>query len=336
MTRIIPKFVKQFYVSAINKIVSYVVPADLNDVLLIRLDELGDFVLWLDTAKEYRKLYYPKHLTLLVNKKWYDLAKTLPYWDEVIGLDTTRFKIDPFYRLQMLFFIRKQGFEIVICPRWSVKFTLEPAIVAMSGAREKIVYQGTFPYLKMNWYTKMVPCRCEPLHELENNANFIRGLGLKDFKASVPKLNLSYVKIPLKFVVVCPTSYRKRKEWPLAAYCELMSKMYQSAQIKTILISDRRINCVFPDYVRNLTGKTSLPAFMQYILSSQLVIANDSAPIHLAVALGVPSICIGSENYERFVPYPPDLEGVLPKLVYCKDVKQIPVDVVWEVVKGLL
>ena len=44
----------------------------LEVVLLIRQDAIGDFVMWLDTAKEYRKLYPPeKYKIILVgnNKK---------------------------------------------------------------------------------------------------------------------------------------------------------------------------------------------------------------------------------------------------------------------------
>ena len=63
-------------------------------VLLIRQDAIGDFVMWLDTAKEYRQLYPPdKYKIILVgNKIWCGLAKGLPYWEEVIEVDVKQFK----------------------------------------------------------------------------------------------------------------------------------------------------------------------------------------------------------------------------------------------------
>ena len=62
-------------------------------VLLIRQDAIGDFVIWLDTAKEYRKLYPPgKYKIVLVgNDSWYSLAKTLPYWYEVLPVNIKQF-----------------------------------------------------------------------------------------------------------------------------------------------------------------------------------------------------------------------------------------------------
>ena len=52
-------------------------------VLLVRQDAIGDFILWLDTAKEYRKYYPPENckIILIGNALWTDLAKELPFWD---------------------------------------------------------------------------------------------------------------------------------------------------------------------------------------------------------------------------------------------------------------
>ena len=63
-------------------------------VLLIRQDAIGDFMMWLDTAKEYRKLYPPDKYKIILagNKIWCDLAQELPYWDVVIPVDSIQFK----------------------------------------------------------------------------------------------------------------------------------------------------------------------------------------------------------------------------------------------------
>ena len=63
-------------------------------ILLIRQDRIGDFILWLDTAKEYRKYYPPENckIILLGNALWSDLAKELPFWDEVLPVNVKVFK----------------------------------------------------------------------------------------------------------------------------------------------------------------------------------------------------------------------------------------------------
>ena len=46
-----------------------------NGLLLLRLDALGDFILWLDSAKEYRKIYPGRKITLLVNAAWVESGR---------------------------------------------------------------------------------------------------------------------------------------------------------------------------------------------------------------------------------------------------------------------
>lgn len=315
--------------------VSFIPPNDFNDVLMLRLDQLGDFTLWLDSAKEYRKLYYGKRLTLLVNANWYDLAKSLPYWDSIIPLDTIKFRINPFYRFKILKLVRTLGFEIVICPRHSVKFTLEPSIVAISGATQKIVCEGSFPIEKQNYFTRSIPMYPQR-HELSRNAEFLRGLGRDNFKSSVPNLPMPRISLDLRTkIVICPGSFRKRKEWPLIKFITLMHRLYGH---QIIICNNLPIDNL-PYHVSDLTGKTDLMEFIDCIRSASLVIANDSAPIHLAVSLDVPSVCIGAENKGRFLPYEVEKtrEGmILPKLIYKPNVKDITVEEVWRVVKEMI
>lgn len=327
---------KQFYVSFFNWVASFVPPNDFDDVLVLRLDQLGDFVLWLDSAKEYRKIYHGKRITLLVNQNWYDLAKSLPYWDDVIGLDTMKFRLNPIYRIQFLLYIRRRGFNIVICPRHSVKFTLEPPIVAISGAQQKIVCEGSFPIEKQNYFTRSIPMRSD-VHELSRNADFLRGLGRPHFKSTVPQLNIGKTG-QVKYALVCPTSFRKRKEWSMYKFVKIMAKMYHISKIKVLVISDRCIKSPLPLFVHDYSGKTVLMTFINLVANASLVIANDSAPIHLAAALDVPSVCIGVENPGRFFPYQiekPRDGMVLPRVIN-KNVKDISVEEVWDIVKGML
>ena len=326
---------KQFYVSFTNWLMNFVVPTDLDDVLIVRLDQLGDFVLWLDSAKEYRKLWHGKRLTLLVNANWYDLAKSLPYWDDVIPLDTIKFRLNIFYRIQMMAYIRSKGFEIAISPRHSVKFTLEPPIIATCGAMQKIVCEGSFPIEHNKYFTRSIPMRPD-VHELIRNADFLRGLGRKDFKSTVPKIFIEHDKYEV--VIICPTSFRKRKEWPMVNFIEIMSRIVSTTQMMVVVASDQKIKLPKSLEVVNISGNTNVMGLIDRIANCSLVIANDSAPIHLATALDVPSICIGVEVPNRFFPYfiEKPREGMVLPRVIDKNVKDISVDEVYEVVKSLL
>ena len=90
-------------------------------ILIIRQDAIGDFVMWLDTAKEYRKLYPPEkyELVLIGNALWCGLAKQLPYWDKVIPVNVKQFKTFSRYRWKLLRKIRKSKIETAIQPTFS-------------------------------------------------------------------------------------------------------------------------------------------------------------------------------------------------------------------------
>ena len=62
-----------------------------DTILVIKVDAIGDSVIWLDAAKEYKKHFSQQKLVLLYNKAWQGIALQLPYFDEWIAFDTKRF-----------------------------------------------------------------------------------------------------------------------------------------------------------------------------------------------------------------------------------------------------
>jgi hypothetical protein len=55
-------------------------------VLLVRLDLIGDFTLWLDSAAAYRQIYPERKLVLCANRLWAELARQQPYWDDFVPI----------------------------------------------------------------------------------------------------------------------------------------------------------------------------------------------------------------------------------------------------------
>ena len=108
----------------------------LKIVLLIRQDAIGDFILWLDTAKEYRKYFPPENYKIILvgNELWFDLAKELPFWDEVLPVNVKAFKTLSFYRWEILRKVRSFGADIAIQPTFSREFYHGDSLVRASNA----------------------------------------------------------------------------------------------------------------------------------------------------------------------------------------------------------
>jgi hypothetical protein len=138
-------------------------------VLVVRLDAIGDFVLWVEGARALRAIY-PRgryHLTLLGNRLWTPLARDLNCFDEVWELDRKLFVLNPLYRFAILRRVAAGGFTTAIHPTFGRDFLWGDAVVRAAQASESIGFDGTTylltrveKWLSDRWYTKLVPASC--------------------------------------------------------------------------------------------------------------------------------------------------------------------------------
>jgi ADP-heptose:LPS heptosyltransferase len=115
-----------------------------SKILIVRLDAIGDFITWLASAKELRAFYGHHQITLLGNDLWTDLAKELPWFDEVRPLNRKRFLMNPLYRWKMLKQTYKSGFQIVLHPVLTRDFFVGDVSVRASGAPVRVGFTGNY------------------------------------------------------------------------------------------------------------------------------------------------------------------------------------------------
>ena len=292
-------------------------------VLLVRLDLIGDFVLWLDSAQAYRHLYPNKKITLVVNSACADLAMTQPHWDEVIGVNVQRLRTDFGYRLRTLIRLRWRNIAIAIQPTFSRELIGDLALRS-TRAPERIGYTGdtnnilaTQKAQTDSWYSKLIVNEPSCTMELNINAHFVRELGYNDFLSDVPVLartttlstNLRFSK---PYVVIAPGASWQPKMWPIDNFAELIRQLGSQFDIQFLLCGDKNdyalcdtlAQKVRLDNLTNLAGKTSLSELVEIIRSATLVISNDSSSVHIAAATGTPVVCVlGGGHFGRFLPY---------------------------------
>ena len=218
-----------------------------NEVLIIRLDAIGDFILWLDSAQHFRKIYPDKKIVLLGNHAWTDLAKKLPYWDEVWEIDRRKFYRNPPYRMRMLKKIRKAGFDIVVQPSYSRDFLYGDAIVRISGARKKIGSVGDCSNIRLiekkigdQFYTQLIPANPNPLMELRRNAEFVSGLsyevhaGLPDMMPVAQGINNPAAN-NLPYFVLFPGASWTGRQWPVEKFSEFASLISHETGMSVVI-----------------------------------------------------------------------------------------------------
>ncbi len=314
------------------------VPVNSNGIIVLRLDAVGDFILWLDAAKDLRKIYAADKysITLLGNHLWTSLAEKLPYFDAVWSLDKRKFITNPLYRLKVLKKVRKAGFQILLQPVFSRNFVYDDAIVRASAARDRIGYDtdgmnisAMQKKISNRWYTRLIPGSKKQLMELERNADFLRSLGYKEFRATVPRLSLD-LNAPKEFklreyYVISPAASVDLKRWPIANFVGVASHLYKATGWTAVVCGNRHekklgeiLERKAQVPIQNWMGKTSLTELAAIIAHSKILIGNDSAAVHIAAAVSTPAVCIvGGGHFGRFLPYRLEVQSKnIPSPVY--------------------
>lgn len=297
-------------------------------VFLIRQDGIGDFVIWLDTAKEYRKLFPPKKykIVLIGNELWCNLAESLPYWDDVIPVNIKKFKTLSFYRLKILHKIMNSNASIAIQPTFSREFYHGDSLVRASQASKKISSVGDMgnrnrikQIIADRWHTKLIPASQKILTEIERNSEFFSNLSNWSHNTGYPKLkiNNSWLIGELekeKFYVLVPGTSGSvvGKDWPPKYFADLSKKIFYHTRLKGIICGAKKEYPLGEMILKqsnvplqNFCGKTTLSNLAGLLTQSLITISNDTGIVYLSSAVGTPSICIlGGGHFGRFVPFP--------------------------------
>lgn len=325
-------------------------------ILIIRIDAIGDCILWLDQAKEYRKAFPNHKLVLLHNNVWTDLAEKLPWFDELIPFERKRIGDVKYYK-QLVASLNKYNYEKVFSPVFSRDFITVDWIIHNINAQEKIGFEGDYQnnnnnvtfnlyyrnnYDKINlkeiadnWYSTLVPNKGCGEMEIERNKYFICNTINPFFQSQLPQIpfeiqppknihNLNYTVLFLGAGII-------HRTWPVNYFAEVTNKI----PFENIVIcgsnNDKELTSEFLSFYQgnktiiNLTGKTSIIELISIIAYAKVVVSNETSAIHISVATKTPSICIlGGGHYGRFLPYKVDLYDEynlkrLPVIVTSKD-----------------
>jgi len=122
---------------------------------------------------------------------------------------------------------------------------------------------------------------------------------------------------PAVWIILQPGARWLNKRWPVENFAALAGQLSKTRPNVRFAIlggeSDRELGAAIAkaDSSRclDLTGKISLPEMVEWIRLSDLMISNDTGPMHVAAALGKPVVAIfGPTEPRRTGPYRPERE----------------------------
>jgi lipopolysaccharide heptosyltransferase II len=109
------------------------------------------------------------------------------------------------------------------------------------------------------------------------------------------------------YAVIAPGARWKTKRWPPEKFGELLSRL----PLSTVIVGSREDMAIAHEVVAlsggkavSLAGKTNLKELIEIIRKAQFFVSNDSGPMHIAAALGIPVFAIfGPTDPLRTGPY---------------------------------
>lgn len=270
-------------------------------VLVIRIDRIGDMVLsipFIDNIKRHFKtaevhvLCSPSNVGVLVNKK------------EVGRLFIVDRKWGLLRKLKFLGQLKRQAYDIVLDPYFG--YDLSTAIVAR--AVRGGVALGFDSYGKGVFYDRSVTADTRQKHFTEITAQLLTPLGIPEFVTDAEIVLAAFeieraskwindnVSSSKAIIGLHPGAYYQTQQWPITYYGELASLIIHSDRYEVIVFGSpqdtQRLNAVKKiagERLRVFIGQ-DMREFLSVLSHCNLLICNNSGPLHAATALHVPTV----------------------------------------------
>lgn len=315
---------------------------DSKNILIIRLDGLGDITMTTSMLRELRNNCMDSNITLVVPIACIEIMQNCPYCDHILAFNSAS-KIFPH---QLALFLKsiqfknnnlkKKSFDYVLLPRTGSFVSAEVYIALLSGASNRVAYDSLLTINQNRKIKKLYPLFTHLLaanakiHEVEANLRILSLMGLK--------VNSSYLELwpcdnDRKFIdgliserctyiaIGSNLTVAKKRNWPIDNYIQVINELlitYPKFRFILIghgrdVINNEHIVMKCGNNVVNFAGRLKLGQTCSILERCKLFIGNDSGPMHLAAAMGVPvveiSCCPSNVEIshvnapERFGPY---------------------------------
>ncbi len=320
-----------------------------NRILIRGTNWIGDSVMSLAALREVRRLFPHHHLTLLVRDWVSGVFENQGLVDEILPLEDTSSHLRSFFRLvgtirhfdsALLF---QNAFRAALMTRLA---GIPERIGYRTDGRALLLTRRAWPrikelnrhqiyyYLDLLYQTGLSP------HDYLNDPHFKPDIHLSPTEDGMQKakklLRSVGVSAGQPTILINPGAfYGSAKRWFTNRYAALADRLIKGDQAQVILIGSEgeqliaeEIQSFTKQPLKVLTGQTDLPTLMGLLSQCDLLLTNDSGPMHLAAALNTPQIAIlGSTDEVATGPLSPRAQ-VIHKHVECSPclLRECPID----------
>jgi heptosyltransferase-2 len=295
----------------------------INRILVLALNKgIGDAILYEPALRSLRKSYPFSQIAIVVNPYVSEVVKRYEYLDEIIVYDETGKHRGLLEKFKFVRILRRKRFDVAI--DFLHNNTL-PILCYFSGAKHLVGFDIGKRGMVFN---HRVQVDLENKHAVELSLELVKAVGAK----------IEYVRLELASYAneqnFASEFLRRRgiretdlligfhpgarddidemdKRWPVRKYAELADILAEQYGAKVIVFGGSREIQLGQEISRNTysrpimaIGETTIGESIALIERCDMLICNNSGLMHIAVALGVPTISFaGGVRLERWRPY---------------------------------
>ncbi len=286
-------------------------------ILIIRTDRIGDVVLSTPVIKAVREKYPSAYIAMMVSPYTKEIVEGNPYLDEVIIYDKDAKHKSWRRTFEFARNLKKKRFNLALILHPTNRVHL---VAFLAGIKRRIGYDRKLAFL----LTDKIPHTKQygQKHELEYNLDLLKILGIvpsdKDIfvpikpearQAVEELLRQEGVKENEALLAINPGASCPSKVWSAQRFAEVADKLAQEYNFKVLVVTGPKDRPQAQHLIANMRGKAinlagrlSLSQMAALLSRCSLFISNDSGPVHIGSAVGVPVISIFGRDQKGLSP----------------------------------
>jgi len=282
-------------------------------ILVIQTAFIGDVILTLPLVQALKEFFAGSPIDMVVVPRSAEVCSNHPALSNVILFDKAGSArgIGGLWRIARD--LRNTGYDLAIVPHRSLRSAVLaflariPLRVGFNQSAGRFLFTSTVRY-------------DSSLHEIERNLSLLSAYGIERSGRILPQVYPgtaervgvdSLLPPPLNhspnLVGIAPGTVWNTKRWPKDRFAAL-AELFLAEGNNVLLVGGRDdvdlcneiANLVGPGRVINAAGKFSLLGSAELLRRCKLLVSNDSAPMHLAVAVGTPVVAIFGATVPEF------------------------------------
>jgi heptosyltransferase-2 len=308
---------------------------DVSRILVVELWNIGDVVLTIPFLAQLRAIFPGARITLLGQPHARLILEGTALMDEFIETDlawSRAGRVNPFaypWRefMRVVLELRRRKFDVAFQSRRHIR---EQVLLALSGARRRVGYAlghgGRF-------LTDAITRPNAERHKMDDWLELLAPFGWETGRAAnaaPPRLKVAEserrwaedyllahgVLSSDVLVGVHPGASVAEKRWPLDRFGEVTGFLARRPGVRALVFVDPSgYGAGLGGGERVVVAKVDLRRMMALLERCDLLVCNDSGPMHVAGALGIPTVAVfGTGIAQLFAPLGEEHELVTPPL----------------------